>query len=90
MSVVRRTVWFSGRVQGVFFRATAVEIAGRYPVTGTVRNLRDGRVEVIVEGAADAIDAFLGAVREAKSENITGVDVEESEASGEFGDFRVA
>lgn len=58
----RRRVFYSGRVQGVGFRATAHRLARRYPVAGFVRNLDDGRVELLAEGEPEAVDGFLAAV----------------------------
>jgi len=54
MKVARRAI-VSGRVQGVFYRATTVSKARELGVTGSARNLPDGRVEVIAFGAADAV-----------------------------------
>ena len=57
MSGCRR--WLvSGRVQGVFFRASTRERAVAFGLTGSARNLRDGRVEVIACGADEALDAL--------------------------------
>jgi acylphosphatase len=55
----RVTVFYSGRVQGVGFRATVRYVACGYDVTGMVRNLPDGRVELIAEGARTELKAFL-------------------------------
>ena len=56
---VRRRALVSGRVQGVFFRAeTRRQAAGR-DLAGTVRNLPDGRVEVVLEGPREEVDAVL-------------------------------
>src|SRR5262245_42953377 len=55
---------YSGRVQGVGFRATAKRVAHGYEVTGTVRNLPDGRVEMVVEGERRELEAFQQAIRE--------------------------
>jgi acylphosphatase len=62
-STVAKLVYYSGCVQGVGFRATTVHIARKHPVTGWVRNLPDGRVQLLAEGTADAVDGFLAAVR---------------------------
>ena len=59
-----RIILFSGRVQGVGFRQTAVMLADDLPVGGTVRNLPDGRVELVVEGPKVAIDQFIELLRE--------------------------
>jgi acylphosphatase len=56
---IRCRVIYHGRVQGVFFRATAAEIAGRHPVAGFVRNLRDGTVELEAEGPDVGVEALL-------------------------------
>lgn len=48
----------SGRVQGVFYRASTREQALRLGLSGSAVNLADGRVEVIAEGAPEAIDAL--------------------------------
>jgi acylphosphatase len=60
-----RRVYYSGRVQGVGFRFTTEHLARGFDVAGTVRNLPDGRVELLVEGEPVEIDGFLEAVRDA-------------------------
>lgn len=60
----RMTVFYSGRVQGVGFRYTVKSITPGFEITGTVRNLDDGRVELIAEGEREELDAFRQAVRE--------------------------
>jgi acylphosphatase len=61
MTVCRR-VYYSGRVQGVGFRATAHALARRHAIAGFVHNLPDGRVEIVAEGEADVVERFLAAV----------------------------
>lgn len=62
MAIERRRVLFRGRVQGVGFRMTARRLATGFPVAGFVRNLADGRVELLVEGEPAAVAGLLGAV----------------------------
>ncbi len=64
MPLERRRVFYSGRVQGVGFRAICRWLAGGFELLGYVRNLPDGRVEVVAEGETDEIDRFLEAVQE--------------------------
>jgi acylphosphatase len=59
MALQQRIVTYRGNVQGVGFRFTACRAARNYDVTGYVRNLPDGSVEVLVEGDSDQIDPFL-------------------------------
>ena len=62
MSEECRRVVYRGRVQGVGFRATARQIARGHAVSGFVRNLDDGRVELMARGETGAVDAFLDEV----------------------------
>lgn len=87
---VRRTVYFSGCVQGVGFRYTAESIAARYAVTGFVRNLHDGRVELVAEGSETELDRFQDAVEQALQANIREVSATNTTATGEFASFRIA
>ena len=61
----RMTVIYSGQVQGVGFRYTAKTVATGYELTGTVKNLPDGRVELVAEGARAELDAYRAALRDA-------------------------
>lgn len=54
---------YEGKVQGVGFRAAVLEQAKGFEVTGWVRNLSDGRVELLASGDSDEISAFLEAIR---------------------------
>jgi acylphosphatase len=89
MAREQRIVLFDGRVQGVGFRYIACRTAAGYDVTGTVRNLPDGRVECVVEGERDQIDAFLSDL----GRRMTGYIRDRGESSapptGEFRDFGV-
>jgi acylphosphatase len=59
-------VFFEGTVQGIGFRYTVRHIAKGFDVTGWVRNLRDGRVEMQVDGATDEVRAFLDAIMQSE------------------------
>ncbi len=72
---VRRRVVFHGRVQGVCFRATTRELARRFAVTGFVRNLPDGTVELEAQGVPAEIDRFCEAIRESFTGFISRVEI---------------
>jgi acylphosphatase len=85
-----RRVLFSGHVQGVGFRYTARHIAQRHPVTGFVRNLPDGRVELVVEGPPYALDQLLADISDAMSGHIDSADIQTVAATGKYRSFEVA
>jgi acylphosphatase len=62
MPRIRRQVFFSGRVQGVGFRYTALALAREFKVGGYVKNLHDGRVELVAQGDETEVDRFLAAI----------------------------
>ncbi len=61
----RLTVLYSGRVQGVGFRYTVKTVATGFEITGTVRNLADGRVELVAEGLRPELEDFRAAILDA-------------------------
>ena len=85
----RREVFYSGRVQGVGFRYTTRSIATGFAVTGYVRNLPDGRVQLVVEGAPEVTDCFLAALATEMARNIVGAESRTSTATGEFDRFDI-
>ncbi|MFA7255381.1 MAG: acylphosphatase [Candidatus Omnitrophota bacterium] len=91
MSTKRMQLFFSGTVQGVGFRFTAERLARRFPVTGFVRNLDDGRVEVTAEGEEPSLVEFLSALRESGMKDyIRDVEAHWSAAQGCFKGFGIA
>lgn len=87
MRVGRRFV-ITGRVQGVGFRYAMVEEAARLGLAGWVRNRRDGTVEAVVRGSADAVEAIARWARQGPpGARVTAV--EASEASGTFAGFEM-
>jgi acylphosphatase len=88
--MIRRTSHFSGNVQGVGFRYTAVGIARRHPtVSGYVRNLPDGRVELVAEGEALDIDQLLADLARRMEGFIRQRSDFDSPATGEFTEFSI-
>ena len=84
------TVLYSGRVQGVGFRYTAKTVATGFDITGTVRNLPDGRVELLAEGRRDELDAFRAALQDAGLAGfIRDEKVDWADAKNEFRGFEI-
>ena len=81
-------VFFSGMVQGVCFRFISRDIAKRYRLKGWVRNLFDGRVELLAEGEEKDLNSFLSAIKEEFKHNITNCEIEERDPEG-CQDFRI-
>jgi acylphosphatase len=87
----RARILITGLVQGVFFRREITDLARRLGISGWVKNLQDGRVEVLAEGERTRLDELIrfshvgprGAV-------VRKVEVEWSDYSGEFRGFRIA
>ncbi|HXI72340.1 MAG TPA: acylphosphatase [Verrucomicrobiae bacterium] len=87
----RLEIFYSGRVQGVGFRYTVKTVATGFEISGTVRNLPDGRVELVAEGARAELEAFRAAIRDEglagfiRDERVTWAD-----AKNEFRGFEIA
>ena len=85
----RRQVFYSGHVQGVGFRYTVRQLAQNYAVAGFVRNLPDGRVELVAEGPPAELDRFLTAIAERMAGQIRKATVDVRPAIGEFDGFEI-
>ena len=83
--MVRYTVHFSGRVQGVGFRYTTIRVATGFAVAGYVQNLTDRRVLLVAEGDRTDLKAFVDEINSQMSGYIKDCTIDESEANGEFG-----
>ena len=84
-------VYYSGRVQGVGFRYTVKSLAPGFEVIGMVRNLADGKVELIAEGTKAELEAFQEAIRHSGlRHSIRHEETAWSDARGEFRGFEIS
>jgi acylphosphatase len=90
MSRSRMHIYYSGHVQGVGFRYTVKAVVSGFEVTGTIRNLADGRVELIAEGTPEELAAFQKAISDAGlGRLIVNQQVSWSNAQNEFQGFQI-
>jgi acylphosphatase len=75
--MVRQHIWVSGRVHGVGYRVTCAQQARLLGISGWVRNIWDGRVEIVAEGDQDALDVLVEWCHQGpRAARVTGVKVE--------------
>jgi acylphosphatase len=89
MSQIAKHIIFAGRVQGVGFRFTAFNAANRQRLTGFVRNLPDGTVEMFAQGLPDAIDDCVQDIKESFSGYIRETKIEEIPSDPRCKDFKI-
>ena len=89
MVAERRLIHYRGQVQGVGFRYTTHRIANGYDLTGYVRNLRDGRVELLAEGDSEQLDSFLEEIRMRQAGRITQETATQTDPTGQFRTFEI-
>jgi acylphosphatase len=89
MSQVAKHIIFSGRVQGVGFRFTVFNIANRYELTGFVRNLSDGTVEMFAQGSTETIDDCIRDIAEEFSGYLSETNIQECLADPRYKDFKI-
>ena len=83
-------VFYSGRVQGIGFRFTVKMLARGFDVSGTVRNLADGRVELAAEGARSELEEFRKAIQDSELGHfIRGEETDWGKAKNEFRGFEI-
>jgi acylphosphatase len=87
VSRIAKHVVFKGRVQGVGFRYTAHRSACRFELTGFVRNLGDGSVEMLVQGNPEDIDECLADIRDSFEGNIKDTQSNEVPADPRYTSF---
>lgn len=86
----RLHAFVSGRVQGVFFRDFTRRWARTLGLTGWVRNVFDGRVEVMAEGNQEALETLIEKLKEGPpAARVENVEVEWDEYRAEFYDFTI-
>jgi len=86
---LQAVVYFSGTVQGVGFRYTALTASKRHAVTGTVENLPDGRVKLVAEGGRGEILAFVEDVETSTAGHVVDREIEFGPVTGAFAGFEV-
>jgi acylphosphatase len=84
MPVCKRVLYW-GKVQGVGFRYTVQSLARSFPVTGYVKNMLDGQVELVAEGDAADVDRLLQAVADRMAGYIKGQSVQDESPQGFVG-----
>jgi len=87
--MVAKHVIFEGRVQGVGFRFTALRIANRYGLTGWVRNVPDGSVEMLAQGNSRDIENCLRDIQDSFQGYIAGTETREAPLDTKYADFRI-
>ena len=86
----QKRLLISGRVQGVFFRASTRETAKALGVKGYARNLPDGRVEVIAEAPSEVMEKFIAWCHQGpEAAEITAVSISDIQDAGPFSDFAI-
>lgn len=85
----RLHAYYSGSVHGVGFRYTAERLAEELGLTGWAMNLRDGRVEVMLEGKEKDLDTFTGKIDDIFGMYIQKADIDRTDATGEFAGFEI-
>ena len=83
------TAFFNGRVQGVGFRYQALQVAKEFDVSGFVKNLPDGRVQLDAEGSADEVRNFVIAVHERMTGFVRKVEQSEAKREPQFRGFSI-
>ncbi|MCM8825593.1 MAG: acylphosphatase [Candidatus Omnitrophica bacterium] len=82
--------YISGDVQGVGFRWYAKSIADSLNIKGWVRNMADGRVEIVAEAEPEALQSFTEKMKTSYlGLNINRVEIEKEKATGEFNSFKI-
>ena len=87
---IQSCIFYSGTVQGVGFRFTTRELASELSLSGWVKNLSDGRVEILAEGNQKDIEELMNQITEKFQGYIKDKEVSSAPASGKLKDFQIA
>lgn len=90
MAKIGKNVIFIGRVQGVGFRYTAQRAAGKYDVSGYVKNLPTGEVEMLAQGEKSEVDSLISEICEYFGGYIRDKKINEVPYTPAYHDFRIA
>lgn len=88
MGIIYKKILFSGQVQGVGFRRKTFDISKGFSITGYVRNIPMGNVELVVEGEPDEVERFLDALQKKLASYIESVTAS-SIPLQQFGEFSI-
>lgn len=89
MNKIAKHIIFTGQVQGVGFRFTAFNTANRHQLTGFVRNLPDGTVEMLAQGPAQIIDDCIRDIKKCFSNCIRETKIKEIPSDPKYKDFKI-
>jgi acylphosphatase len=90
LALKRAHIYVSGRVQGVFYRSNTRRKALELGLKGWVRNLGDGRVEIVAEGGEERLERLIEWCRRGPPmARVTGLEVRWENPTGEYEDFEV-
>ena len=89
IKLVAKHIVFSGNVQGVGFRFTALNIANRFHLTGYVRNLPNGAVEMLAQGPAEIVDNCVRDIQDSFAGCVRQIDVEAATPDPKLTDFKI-
>jgi acylphosphatase len=89
MDQIAKHIIFSGQVQGVGFRFTAFNVANRRRLTGFVRNLPEGTVEMLIQGPAGTVDDCIRDIEEEFSRYVRETKIEEIPSNPQYKDFKI-
>jgi len=88
--MVRARLFISGRVQGVFYRATCRDEVGLRGLSGWVRNLPDGRVEALLQGPCDQVESMIAwCFKGPRGAQVDDVAVTYEDAGDDLSGFRI-